>query len=65
MDKELLERAKQILISDYASEEEIIYVGYLINMYIDNSDLKTKIHLNDVCFFIENRIFQNERIKNR
>ena len=65
MDKELIKRAKQILISDSATEEEIIYIGYLINMYIDNPDIRVKIHLNDVCYFIENRIILEKRIKSR
>lgn len=61
-DMELIERAKSILMSDSSSEEEIIYTGYLLNNYLDNPSIKNKIHLNDVCFFIESK---NDFVKKR
>ena len=54
-DMELVKRAKSILMSDSSSEEEIIYTGYLLNNYLDNPSIKNKIHLTDVCFFIESK----------
>lgn len=51
--KELLERAKSLLLSDGPEEEELIYLGYLVNKYIDNPSMRLKIHLTDLCFFIE------------
>lgn len=63
MKNELIIRAKNVLISDYIEEEEMIYLGFLLNKYIDNSDAETENHLSEVCGYIENRSVINRHVK--
>lgn len=52
--KYVLEKAKVLLTSNGPLDEEILYLGFLTNQYIDSQDLFTGVYLSQVCKFTEN-----------